>query len=50
MPHEEHFSGSPGDYAITSRYPGDFEPVNEEEYKEALRLARMVVTWVENNI
>jgi HEPN domain-containing protein len=35
------------DYAVTSRYPGDFEPVGEEEYNEALGLAKTVVTWAE---
>jgi HEPN domain-containing protein len=38
------------DYAVTSRYPGDFEPVDEEEYKEALRLAKTVVIWAEKII
>jgi HEPN domain-containing protein len=38
------------DYAVTSRYPGDFEPVDEEEYKEALRLAETVVVWAEKNL
>lgn len=33
------------DYAVTSRYPGDFESVDEGEYKEALRLAETVVIW-----
>jgi len=40
MPHEDHFSGS----------PGDFEPVDEDEYKEALRLAKTVVIWAGKNI
>jgi HEPN domain-containing protein len=38
------------DYAVTSRYPGDFEPVDEEEYEEALRLAKTVVIWAEKII
>lgn len=25
------------EYAVSTRYPGDYEPVNEEEYKAALR-------------
>jgi len=33
------------DYAVMSRYPGDVEPVEEEEYKTALRLARTVIAW-----
>jgi len=33
------------DYAVTPRYPGDYEVVSVEEYREALRLARAVVEW-----
>ncbi|MGQ9676796.1 MAG: HEPN domain-containing protein [Chloroflexota bacterium] len=35
------------DYAVVSRYPGDFEPVSEEEYREALTLATGVLKWAE---
>ena len=38
------------DYAVTGRYPGDFEPVEEGEYREAVRLAEQVVAWVERMI
>ena len=38
------------DYAVTSRYPGDFESVDEEEYKETVRLAETVVLWAERII
>jgi len=33
------------DYAVMSRYPGDYPPVTEEEYRDALRHARTVVSW-----
>jgi HEPN domain-containing protein len=36
------------DYAVGSRYPGDLEPVTEEEYREAVRLAETVVQWAES--
>jgi HEPN domain-containing protein len=36
------------DYAVGSRYPGDLEPVTEEEYREAVRLAETVVRWAES--
>ena len=49
-PQEIEDSAGLTDYAVTSRYPGDFEPVSEEEYKEALRLAKMVVNWAGKNI
>ncbi len=38
------------DYAVTSRYPGDFESVDEEEYKETVRLAETVLLWAEKII
>jgi HEPN domain-containing protein len=50
IPQEIEDSAGLTDYAVTSRYPGDFEPVSEEEYKEALRLAKMVVKWAGENI
>ena len=35
------------DYAVLTRYPGDLEPVTEEEYHEAIRIAETVVQWAE---
>jgi len=35
------------DYAVSSRYPGDYEEITEQEYQEALRLAAAVVTWAD---
>lgn len=37
-------------YASETRYPGPFEPVIEEEYREAVRLAEAVVQWAEKII
>lgn len=34
------------DYAVTTRYPGDWEPVGEAEYKQAVALAQNVFQWV----
>jgi HEPN domain-containing protein len=34
-------------YAVSSRYPGEEEPVTEEEYREAVQLAEAVVAWAE---
>ena len=33
------------DYAVDTRYPGMYEPVSDEEYKEALNLAVGVFEW-----
>ena len=34
-------------YALETRYPGDSEAVDEEEYRHALSLAETVVRWAE---
>ncbi len=38
------------DYAVLTRYPEDLEPVSEEEYLEALRIADAVVRWAEKMV
>jgi len=37
-------------YAVDTRYPGDYDPVTEEEYKLALAMAEKVIKWVEKEI
>lgn len=49
-PQEIEDAASLTDYAVTSRYPGDFESVDEEEYEETVRLAENVVLWAERII
>jgi len=49
-PQEVEDAASLTDYAVISRYPGDFESVDEEEYKETVRLAENVVLWAERII
>jgi HEPN domain-containing protein len=34
------------EYAVHTRYPGLYEPVTEEEYREALAMAERVHEWV----
>ncbi|MFC1669812.1 HEPN domain-containing protein [Spirochaetota bacterium] len=34
------------DYSLTTRYPGDYEEIDENEYKDAIDLADMVIDWV----
>ena len=48
----EEIQGAAGltDYAVTTRYPGAPEPVEKEDYEEALRLAEAVVSWAERII
>lgn len=38
------------DYATIARYPGDYEDVTEEEYRDAVSIARAVYTWAEQII
>jgi HEPN domain-containing protein len=37
-------------YAVMTRYPGDLEPVTEDEYLEALSLAEKVINWAKDQI
>ncbi len=37
-------------YAVQTRYPGEWEPVGQREALEALEQAGLVLTWVENRI
>ncbi|MBI2267296.1 MAG: HEPN domain-containing protein [Armatimonadetes bacterium] len=35
------------DYAVSTRYPGDLEPVTHEEHVEAVRIAEALLRWAE---
>ncbi len=35
------------DYAVMSRYPGDYEPIEDMELRRAIELAQAVVMWAE---
>lgn len=37
-------------YAVQTRYPGDWEPVSKKEARRALDLASLVLAWVEGQI
>lgn len=34
------------DYAVQVRYPGDYAPVDEQEYTRAVEIAQRVLHWV----
>ena len=34
------------EYAVSARYPGDYEPVDENEYNEAVQMAEKVINWI----
>jgi hypothetical protein len=35
------------DYAVQTRYPGNYTPIDEEEYKNAIKMAENCVNWIE---
>lgn len=37
-------------YAVETRYPGDYEPVGEKEYSEAIEIAEKVLKWVNRSL
>jgi HEPN domain-containing protein len=38
------------DYAVQTRYPGDYVPIEEDEYNKAIEKANNCVKWVESKI
>ncbi len=50
LPEEIKSAAELTDYSVESRYPGPFEPVIEEEFKRALKIAEAVVSWAESQI
>lgn len=38
------------DYAVQTRYPGDYTPVDESEYWEASKVAMMAMSWIRSEI
>jgi HEPN domain-containing protein len=50
VPREVEDAANLTDYAVTTRYPGVSEPVDEEEYQGAVRLAQAVVAWAERMV
>ena len=38
------------DYAVQTRYPGDYTPVDESEYRQASEIATMAMRWIRSEI
>ena len=38
------------DYAVQARYPGDYTPISEDEYRDAVIMAEECVKWVDKKI
>ena len=50
IPEEIDQSFSLTQYAVETRYPGDWEPISDEETRSALETAAHVLSWVEEQI
>ena len=37
-------------YAVETRYPGDYEPVDENDYLKAIEIAEKVLRWVKKQV
>ena len=37
-------------YAVQTRYPGDWEPITREEAERAYELAKVVLEWVQDQV
>ena len=38
------------DYAVQTRYPGDYTPLSKQEYQRAVEVAEIVLRWVEKTL
>ncbi|MCL1991792.1 MAG: HEPN domain-containing protein [Spirochaetes bacterium] len=38
------------DYAVQTRYPGDYTPISEEEYSHAIATAEKCIVWIQEKI
>jgi HEPN domain-containing protein len=37
-------------YAVQTRYPGEYDEITKEEYEKAINIAKDCLNWVENKI
>ncbi|QWR78976.1 HEPN domain-containing protein [Candidatus Magnetomonas plexicatena] len=37
-------------YAVETRYPGDYMQIDKDMYEDALKIAEMVLKWVDDNL
>ncbi|MBW2065932.1 MAG: HEPN domain-containing protein [Deltaproteobacteria bacterium] len=50
IPEEVHKARVLTGYAVETRYPGDYAPVNEDDFLKAVDTAEKVVNWVESKL
>ncbi|MDR2716556.1 MAG: HEPN domain-containing protein [Treponema sp.] len=37
-------------YAVQTRYPGEYDEITKEEYEESIKIAKNCLHWIENKI
>ena len=50
VPEEINETAILNDYAIQTRYPGDYTPINEDEYNNAIMITEKCIKWVDKKI
>ena len=50
IPEEINETAVLNDYAVQTRYPGDYTPISEDEYRYAVIMAEECVKWVDKKI
>ena len=50
VPEEVNETAILNNYAVQTRYPGDYTPINEDEYNTAVIITEKCVKWVEKKI
>ena len=50
IPSKIRIAGDLSDYSSETRYPGDYEEVDEKEYKRVIKIAEDVFNWVSKKI
>ena len=50
VPEEINETAILNDYAVQTRYPGDYTPIEEEEYNNTIIITENCVKWIEKKI
>lgn len=50
IPEEINETAILNDYAVQTRYPGGYTPIEEEEYNNAILIAEKCINWIEKRI
>ena len=50
VPEEVNETAILNNYAVQTRYPGSYSPINEDEYNNAIMITEKCVSWVDKKI